>query len=560
MPGLVGLSGALALGSLMACTEVPGPVIEVEAGPAPEWAEVLSPGPDPEASPKLSPREHLIRLSLDLRGVRPTIAEYERLEAASDPEAARAVLATMVDEMLLDPRFADRVKDLWATVVRTRVEDFPVTAASLGLDPALGPALAESLGEEPLELLAELTREDQPLTGLVLADYTLADELLLRVHPVARTAAPRPDGWSRAAYTDGRPMAGWLTMNGLWLRYLSDGVSYGRGRANAVARLFLCADFLDRPVDFPRDFDLTDEEAIREAVRDNDGCIGCHASLDPLASHLAGFQYTDKTPAELLRYHPERERLWPRLTGLAPGFYGEPGYALTDLARAIASDPRYVECLVERGFSLFHGRAADHTDPGELDALTQHRERLIAGGLTMRALARSVVSDPRYALADAPKLVPPEMWSDVLFDLTGYRATRGGRDVFSTDTTGLRSLAGGGDGRGGSAPASSPTATMALSWEKTAEAAAHHAVANPASLFTELDPSVVPDAALEGRFLAQVAHLHRRLFGTRPALDSLEIQESRKLWDRLLAIEGRPERAWAGLLTALLRDPTLVTY
>jgi hypothetical protein len=554
-------SCALAIAVLaVGCTELAGPVVEVEAGPAPDYADVFVPSPDPETRPRLSPREHLIRLSLDLRGVRPTIAEYERLEAAIDPEAERAVLEELADEMVMDPRFAERVKDLWASIVRTRVEDFPITASSLGLEPDLQSELAESLGEEPLELLAELTREDRPLTGLVLADYTLANELLLRVHPVVRTAPARADGWSRATYTDGRPKAGWLTMNGLWLRYLSDGVSYGRGRANAVARLFLCADFLDRPIDFPRDFDLTDEEAIREAVRTNDGCIGCHASLDPLASHLAGFQYTDKTPSELLRYHPERERLWPRLTGLAPGFYGRPGYALTDLAHHIAADPRYVECLVERGFGLFLGRPVDHADPRELDALTLHRERLLSGGLTMRSLARSIVSDPRYALADEVKLVPPEMWSDVLFDLTGYRMSRNDRDVFATDATGLRSLAGGGDGRSGSAPASTPTATMALAWERSAEAAADYAVRHPAALFVELDPSVVPDAALEGQLLAQIARLHRRLFGTRPAPDSLEIQESRKLWDRLFAIEGRPGRAWVGLLTALLRDPTMVTY
>lgn len=539
-----------------ACTEVAGPVIEAEAGPAPGFADVFE--SEPVAVLRLSPREHLIRLSLDLRGVRPTIAEYEQLEAADNKDLA---LAELVDVMVADARFADRVKDLWASVLRTRVEDFPITAESLGLESELGPALAESLGEEPLELLADTVRNDRPLTDLVLAPHTFADELLARVYPVRRIAQPAtPSGWSRAVYTDGRPMAGWLTMNGVWLRYLSDGVSYGRGRANSVARLFLCADFLDRPIDFPRDFDLTDEDAIREAVRENDGCVGCHSSLDPLASHLAGFQYTDKTPSEMLFYHPERERLWTGMTGLAPAFYGEPGYSLIDLARRIAGDPRYVECLVERGYSLLTGREIDTADPVELDALTLHRERLLAGGLTMRALARSIVSDPRYADLDQVKIVPPEMWSDVLFDLTGYRATRGGRDLFATDATGLRSLAGGGDGRSGSAPATTPTATMSLAWERSAEAAASYAVQNPGPLFTELDPTVVPESSSDPRVLAQIAQLHRRLFGTEPAVDSLEIQESRKLWERLFAIEGQPEAAWTGLLSALLRDPTMVTY
>lgn len=559
------LIGAPCLGALCAwvfalssCTTEPGPFIQAEAGPAPDFADVFVRDERPVAS--LAPREHLIRLSLDLRGIRPSVAEYERLEAAVDVDAA---LAELTEEMLASQHFPERVKDLWAAVTRTRIEDFQVEAEALGLDPEDTARLQASIGEEPLALLADLVARDRPLTELVTAPYTMVDALLADLYPVSRLDAG--PGWVRATYTDGRPAAGWLTMNGLWLRYLSDGVSWGRGRANAIARIFLCADFLDRPIDFPRDFDLTDEDAIRRAVREDDACIGCHASLDPLASHLAGFQYTDKTPSELFRYHPERERLWPRMTGLAPGYYGRPGYALTDLALAIASDPRFVECLALRGYELFSGKRVDPTDTVELDALTVHRERLLAGGLTMKALARTVVSDARYADAEHMKIVPPEMWSDVLFELTGYRAERGGRDVFSTDTTGLRTLAGGGDGRSGAAPSSTVTATMALAWERSAEAAAAHAVThNPGDLFTVVAPDARPEglAPVDGvdAIDQQIRALHRRLFGTWPSPDSLEIRESRKTWNQVLAIEKSPARAWTALLSALLRDPTMVTY
>ncbi|MCA9516148.1 MAG: DUF1592 domain-containing protein, partial [Myxococcales bacterium] len=352
-----------------------------DAASSAPWADVVHPPAfDVDAAEKLSPRALLARLSLDLRGVRPTEAEVARVDA--DPGA----IAAITDEMLASARFPDRVRDLYAQVLRTRVEDFPVSAELLGFEPEEQAAVFASIGEEPLQVIARVAAEDRPYTDLVTADWTMADERLALAWPVTYPAGAT--GWQVARYEDGRPMAGLLSENGVWWRYLSDGVNYGRGRANAVARIFLCADFLDRPVDFPRDIDLTDEAGIREAVRENTGCIGCHAGLDPLASYLAGFQYTEKTAAEMIVYHPEREPQWRGMTELAPGFYGAPGYSLRDLGRQVAADPRFVTCAVETAWELLLRRPPDFRDAGEVDALTRAREAFLAGGLTIRALFR----------------------------------------------------------------------------------------------------------------------------------------------------------------------------
>jgi len=570
---LLALSASVALG---ACDEQPtappgGDATTTATTPAPDFADVFQPAPDPAAAPMLDARALLVRLSLDLRGVRPTPAELARVEQRTG-EAAAAELDALVDEFLADARFADRVRDMFAVVLRTRVEDFPVGAAAFGLDEADQAELFAAIGEEPLHVIARVAAEDRPWTELVTADWTMANGLLADVFPLAREAGPE-DAWRPARYDDGRPSAGLLSTNGLWWRYLSDGVNYGRGRANALARIFLCADFLDRPVDFPRDIDLTDEEGIREAVRENTGCVGCHAGLDPLASYLAGFQYTDKTASEMVVYHPEREREWTGMTELAPGFYGAPGYSLADLGRQLAADPRFVQCAVETTFELLLRRPVDFADAREVDALTLHREAFLAGGLRLKALVRSIVKDPRYRMAEtadgrgAEKLVTPEQWGDVLEAWTGFRFVSGGADVLATDLTGLRTLAGGGDGRAGSEPASLPTATMSLVWERTAEAAAAFAVAEPIAppdtraLF-ELDPAAEPDGASafdDPAFRAQVAALHRRFFGTKVADDGLEVRATLALWDRLYMIDGA-EGAWVGVLSALLRDPSLTLY
>ncbi len=523
--------------------------------------DVARPETPAEAPTALPPRELAIRLSIDLRGVRPTPEELGGLSdlASMDTPGAEEAVGVLVDAWLGDPRFPKRVRDLFVPVFRTRVEDFPVPATALGLSPDDQPALFASIGEEALRVVAQVAAEDRPWTDLVTSAETRVDDRLAAIWPVERTGAVDADGWGPARYTDDRPAAGLLSTNGLWWRYLSDGASHGRGRANAVARLFLCSDFLGRPIDFPRELDLTDAAAIAQAVRQNAGCVGCHAALDPLASALAGLQYTDKTPGELSRYHAERERGWVAGTGAPPGFYGTPTWSLAELGRQLAADPRFVECAVSRGFELLVGRPA--RIPDELDALTRHREAFLAGGLTIRALFRSVVRDPAYRDASTERLVTPEVWADQLEAWTGFRLRAGGADLLATDRTGLRTLAGGGDGRSGAAAATAPTTTQVLVWQRTAEAAAAWAAEHPQGLFA-VDPAALPQgasAADDPAFRAQLQAWHRRFFGREVAQDALEVTAPLALWDALAAIDS-PRAAWAGVLTALLRDPDLVVY
>ncbi|MBT9558517.1 MAG: DUF1549 domain-containing protein [Myxococcales bacterium] len=566
------LAFGLALSTLSACDERPNlasaptsdaVTADAQAPSAPDAAEPRGPEPFPvvPVGPSLDAPALLTRLSLDLRGIRPSPEERARVEGAD----SNTELAVLIEEFLADPRFGVRIADLWSQVLRTRVEDFPVQAVDFGLAPEQEPALYRAIGDEPLQIIRRIAMEDRPWTDVVTAGWTMTDDLLASVWPVEPEG--QGPGWRPARYTDARPPAGVLSTNGLWWRYLSDGVSYGRGRANAIARIFLCSDFLDRPVDFPRDIDLTDEAAVRDAIRQNTGCIGCHSALDPLAGYLAGLQYTDKTATELTEYHPEREGAWRTTTELPPGFYGSPGFTLADLGRQLAADPRFVQCAVERTWELLLRRRVRETDRDELDALSRHREAFIAGGLTMRGLMRSILTDPRYREAPDPatgqgeKLVPPEVWANILQEWTGFRLTAGGADLLATDRTGFRTLAGGGDGRSGSEPATLPTTTMAIVWQRSAEAAAAYAVQNwEGSPLFEFDPATpFPEDAEDGLWRDQIGRWHERLFGTDVAPLSLEVDASLQLWRQLDAMDG-PAAAWAGLLTALLRDPELVVY
>lgn len=70
----------------------------------------------------------LIRASLDLRGIRPSVIELDTVE--SQPEQVE----TLIESFVHDARFGGRVRDLWAEILLTRADQFPVADTNYGLD------------------------------------------------------------------------------------------------------------------------------------------------------------------------------------------------------------------------------------------------------------------------------------------------------------------------------------------------------------------------------------------------------------------------------------------
>ncbi len=524
----------------------------------------VDPTPDTQDAadiPEMSSTELLTRLSLDLRGVRPSVDELQRVQA--DPAAVDALL----DEYLQDERFGMRLADMWSEIYLTRADAFYIEPAEYGIDDR--PGFIDAVGNEGLRMLARIADEDLPWTELVVGDWTMANHLLAQAWPL-----DYPDGatgWQVAHYTDGRPAAGLLSTNGMWWRYTSTDSNANRGRANQVSRILLCNDYLTHPIDFERNVDLLDEEAVLDAISNNPGCIACHVSLDPLASYLYGFwTYVPDSVVDASQYHPDREQLWASYTDVPPAYYGEAGSSLADLGEQIAADPRFPECAVEQAWELFTRRDLTLADT---DHVVAHREAFLAGGLTPRALVRSIVSDPLYRAgatdavgAVTRKMVTPELLHDQVEGLTGFRWEYGGYDMLGSDLVGVRTLAGGADGATVAATATSPNATLVLVQERLALSAAVHAVVTEnelpqaqRTLFTQVDfESEGPaDAAT---VTAQLQHLHLAVLGRSIAADSDEVVALTALFEELRAIEDSEPAAWAGVLAALLRDPDFLLY
>jgi hypothetical protein len=498
-----------------------------------------------------SPTVVLVRASLDLRGVRPTLDELA--EVREDP----ATLDPHIEAFFEDPRWGERVVDLYAEVWGTVQDETQHPADALGLTDE--PAFARAVGEEPLRILAEVATQDLPWTDIVTADWTMVDDQLAEAWPVeAEAGTGDANGWRRAHYTDGRPAAGAIAANGFWWRYETSNNNASRGRANQLSRILLCRDFLDTPVTFDRSVDLSDPAIVLEALRENPACATCHSNLDPLASLLGGFFVPRKSGVEEFRnYHPEREELWRTQTEVPPAYFGAPAATVRDLGRFIAADPEFVGCTVEQTAGLL---LRQDFDLGDTDRLTSWRESFIQDDLRLKGLWMAILASPAYRGADLSdpqhtvhKLVSPDLLASQVEDLTGYRFTADGYDMLRTGNVGLQALAGGSDGEFSTRVSQDFSATLLLVQERIAQAAADHVVHNePERLFAATVTGTPDDLD------RALAHLHERVLSRPPT--ATEVADLAEHWHAVEALTGAPEDAWASVLTVLLRDPDFLLY
>jgi hypothetical protein len=500
--------------------------------------------------------ELLTRISLDLRGVRPSVEEYTAVELQP------GVVDELLEGYLYDDRFGERVRGLFSEIYLTRAETYYFDVDDFSqLEGISNSEFLDSVGEEALHILGEIARNDEPLTELVVGDWTMANPITAAIWPV--DYPEESTGWERTRYTDGRPAVGVLSTNSLWWRYTSTNSNMNRKRANAVSRMFLCHDYLARPIEFDRSVSILDEESVGNALKTNPGCVGCHVSLDPLAAYFFGFwAFNDDVPEEVSIYHPDRERLWSSYLGVSPAYYGQPGYNLRDLGVNIAGDPRFSKCLTQQSYELLLRRPATLADARDLE---KHRDYLLNNQMTLRSVFRSIMMSDEYRAGrtDIPgavpkKMVTPELMASQIEALTGFRFVDGnGFDQLTEDSHGFLTLAGGADGYYVTKHATGPNTTVLL-------VQAEYAVVGDIDtltpkLFTKIRPNVSYDEDPQG-FVEQVQRLHLRFYGRRVTADGEEVEANIALWQNLYQVDPNVELAWIGLVSALLRDPDMLFY
>ncbi len=511
----------------------------------------------------LSPRQRLIRLSVDLRGRHPSEVDLQAIDESPD------LYARYVDRWLEDPAFVDRMLEIWNGRFLTQ------TGSSFYLDEDLEGVsdadLAASVGAEPLALLRHILDQDLPYSEIVLADYTMADPLLADVYALDRQEG---EGWTVARYLDDRPHAGILTMNTVWMRYPSMGGNANRHRANAVSKMLLCDDYLTRPIVLNRA--AVDQLTVdpEDAISENDTCQSCHSTLDPLAAHLFGFFEASDDQLGII-YRPENEEGWRDWSGKAPAYYGRPTANLRELAQAIADDGRFVDCAVQTAFEGLMQRPVSDDDWTSLQA---HRDAFVSHDESLRELARSIALSPEYLAAgttdalDGERLVgvhtaSPAQLAGIVEGITGYRWRFDGQDGLTTNTLGLPVLFGGIDAQDVVDRTYDPgvgalLGLERLSWNAAWTVATHDLDVDrtdDARLLRYVTVNDTPDSAPDA-FDAQIRALYLDATGLPLDADATEPTELITLWRQVLSVEADPVKAWAAVVSAVLRDPRVLTY
>ncbi|MCC7541993.1 MAG: DUF1588 domain-containing protein [Deltaproteobacteria bacterium] len=551
------------------------------------WASSCDQSRDPTPQPAipasveyLTPVQHLVRISMALRGTRPALAELDAVE--EDP----VWLPAIVEHYLDSPELGATIREMHAEQLLVDVDGsiypagFPAVGELADMDVQ---RINQSIVEAPLRLIEHVVTQDRPYHEVVTADYTLADPITSIVFGIPHDAEG-PE-WQVTHYEDGRPHAGVLSDSFVFTRHSSTFSNRNRGRANAIARAFLCYDFLDRHVEIDSNIDLADEEAVAHAIRENEACVSCHQTLDPLASHFA--EYTPIfVPSQIEEYpfrfygHPYSRLM--RVTD--PAFFGTPSSNAQDLGVLVASDPRFALCTARR-FYGYLAQVAPEDVPLEL--ASRLSDTFLLGGMNAKALLRAIVLSDEFRVASATDETEaleargllkarPTQIARMVQDLTGYRWTTrlpidlgygrvGDIDLMTDAFFGFEVLAGGTDSQSVTRPAFTMTATAALALRGLAAHAAPFAVDAD---FDESDParrwllsSIDESESDETRVRAQLAELSRRVHGERVAVDDPAVDALWSLWSGALTEpDSSTRRAWTMTLYAMLQDIQVAYY
>ncbi len=541
---------AAALVAVAGCAAEPAPfvppVLPPDAPPPVDAEDVDQQGVPGEG--QLSARAWLVRASLDLRGVRPSAGELEQV--AADPAAADALVMSFLD----DPRLPTRAAWLYDEAVETAVW-FQGSPTRGFADASAAEQFAA--GWAPLAHVEALVREGHPWTWLVTAPH-----LYLNADAAAFWGVSAPgEGWAPWTPPEGRPMAGLLSSDALWMVHDGDRTNFHRRRAAAVSRIFLCHDFLERDVRIELDLDASALATMETALRTEPACTTCHAALDPLAAYFGGFpERSVPQDRDQLVVYSEPDAEWTR-GWRTPGYFGHPGHDLVDLGAHLAADPRYARCAVQR---FAAGLIGAELDAAGVDAaqIADWTDAFVDGGQLLPPLLGEIVRGDAYRRDDERVLQPHQLAAALQDALAWAPADDEDLDLLATSSV-HRVLGGGTDDVMVVRPNREPGLGhhLLLAWAArrgAAEALQADRDRDPGAraLFTVADPDASPDDAT---LAAQLVAWRIRFISDVASTDSEPVQRLAELY-REVEAESGPDRAWEVALEALIRHPMGLIY
>jgi hypothetical protein len=342
----------------------------------------------------LSPKDHVIRIAMDVLGTRPSEADLNT--TAGD-------IPALVDRYMETEEFGKRMMWLANDIFLTRTDFVEYFQDSYEYDERrIRYQVAKAVGEEPLRLFEYIVTNDLPLTELVAADYTVANSTLAFFWNIEYAGDYYSDQWMRGRYLDGRQHAGVLSQTSFYYRYNQTNTNKQRHRANTITTLLVGDDHLLRNVQ--PEFRIADPDLdLLDQTLKNPSCTVCHSSMDGIGAHVNGFAigpdehsvYARETFTTYSQQAMERAQM--EINRLAT-YYGYPSNGLKDLGNYMAKDPRFARTMVKHFYKFLLHRDLDYRDR---DLITGYTELLQNNNYSPKTLIRAIVTSDEYRAGGA---------------------------------------------------------------------------------------------------------------------------------------------------------------
>ena len=425
------------------------------------------------------------KATLQLAGRLPTSAERERL-AAGDQTAREAALPELLDTLMREEPFIDRVVELYndklltdfylryvgAAIALLGDNDYPNAADYYDTLPETTRERANrGIAREPLWIIGHVVRNDRPFSEILTADYTVVNAdsaLVYGLDPSFQDRTNERDLQQQQVMiqrTEGAvpvPHAGLLTTPAFLNRFPTSPTNRSRHRARKIYEFFLATDILKSGA---RPLDPLAATSFNNPTRDDPQCNGCHRQIDPIAGGFLKWNERDMERLEPMQsWHTEM---------VAPGFGQEVmdtsdyGDALQWLGARIVADPRFVLATVYTAYEALTGHEPlsypRAEEPGDFDAKLSAWEaqdatfravgqRFVEENMNFKTVVRELVLSPYFRAANthvAPtpdraaqldgvgtgRLISPERLSLKIDAITGvpWARSKGERPFLLTD-------------------------------------------------------------------------------------------------------------------------------
>jgi hypothetical protein len=325
----------------------------------------LDPEPDaPDVHP-LSAFELASRLSYFLWGSAPDDALLQ--SAAAGELASPTQLEAIVDRLLDDPKSERLVASFAGQWLGARQVLAHPTLPRLY---EWTPDVARAAGQEMVLYFAEFLRSDRSWLEFPLADFNYADGALAKFYGIPtdlRDSGPL----ERFEFHDDR-RAGFFGLAGFLAISSFDRRTSPSKRGDWIARNLLCAELPKPPPNVPQ-LDSEDEDTsalnVRQRLerhRADQACASCHALFDPY-----GLALEEYGPIGLYRSSYEDGTAVDTKTTLPASAAYPDGLnieGLDGLARAVADDPRFGQCLATKLLTYGLGRVVTQNDEPHMQA------------------------------------------------------------------------------------------------------------------------------------------------------------------------------------------------